>query len=150
MTKVRMMKSIGIFLILVFATNAAFAFTARHTLANLAKINHSGKKKTSNLISDYPDPDSDFKIASRSIHHLVKKTAKFNQRHAECLSDTYFHELYQYHSHKHISIVFKQPFGYLHSSQSHSVAICPIIPRSDCAGLALDAEKFGHKTAETT
>lgn len=73
MTKVRMMKSIVVFLILIFTTNAAFAFTARHTLENLTKIHHSGKKKTSNLTLDDPNPDSDFKIASCSIHHHVKK-----------------------------------------------------------------------------
>ena len=73
MTKVGMMKSIIVFLIIVFTTNAAFAFTARHALANLAKIHHSGKKKTSNLTLDDPDPDNDFKIVSCSVHNHVKK-----------------------------------------------------------------------------
>ena len=73
MTKVGMMKSIGIFLILVFATNAAFAFTARHTLENLAKIHHSGNKKTSNLISVDPDQDSDFNAALYPFRNHTKR-----------------------------------------------------------------------------
>ncbi len=73
MTKVRMIKSIVFFFIIVFTTNAAFAFTARHTLANLAKIHHSGKKKTSNLSLDDPDPDNDFKIVACSLHDHLKK-----------------------------------------------------------------------------
>ena len=63
MTKVGTMKSIPLFLIVVITTNAALTFTARHALANLAKIHHSGKKKTANLITDDHDPDSDFKAA---------------------------------------------------------------------------------------
>lgn len=62
MTKVGT-KSIRIFFIFVITTNAAFTFTARHALANLAKIHHSGKTKTANLTTDDHDPDSDFKAA---------------------------------------------------------------------------------------
>ncbi len=73
MTKVRIMKIVGFVLVFVFATNAAFAFAASHHLTNFAKIHHTSKKRASNLTSDDPDPDSDFKAAFYPVRHHIKR-----------------------------------------------------------------------------
>ncbi len=65
------MKFVFTFLILVFAANAALAFSARANLRSFAKAARTGKKKSSGLFSDDPDQDNDFKITSCSLSHHV-------------------------------------------------------------------------------
>ncbi len=71
------MKFVFTFLILVFAANAALAFSARANLRSFAKAARTGKKKSSGLFSDDPDQDNDFNLAKCSVPHHMKRQYTF-------------------------------------------------------------------------